>query len=174
MSKAMSMSKIAFKRKFLNSNYSKRLGLMLIRSYICWKVILANRQPRDFFSSFCAIALLFDTVGQSKGQNLHMRKRLWMQYISWNSTLTHTGNTVPHQSSNENSGIYLIWQKLIWKKKYSLQMQKFMAMGKSLLFEPPLDMFSFSIFSKLRDKHCWGEPLMCNVLKTISGFMQNS
>ena len=25
-----SMSKIAFKRKFLNSNYSKRLGLMLV------------------------------------------------------------------------------------------------------------------------------------------------
>ena len=131
-----------------------------------------------FFSSFCAIALLFDTVGQSKGQNLHMRKRerLWMQYISWNSTLTHTGNTVPHQSSNENSGIYLLWQKLIWKKKYSLQMQKFMllAMRKSLPFEPPLGMFSFSIFLKLRDKNCWGELLMCNVLKTISGFMQNS
>ena len=117
-----------------------------------------------FFSSFCAIALLFDTVGQSKGQNLHMRKRerLWMQYISWNSTLTHTGNTVPHQSSNENSGIYLLWQKLIWKKKYSLQMQKFMLLA------------MFAIWSKLRDQNCYGKLLMCNVLKTISGFMQNS
>ena len=103
-----------------------------------------------------------------------------MQYISWNSTLTHTGNAAPHQSSNENSGIYYLFTltKTDLKKKYSLQMQKFMllSMGKSLPFEPPLDMlmFSFSIFSKLKDKLCWGELLMCTVLKTISGFMQNS